>query len=208
MPATRGTAACPAASRPVRAPAGPFPSMSASSRQRLPATTVSVVSRSNCHFHAIRHHGDQAVLEKHYVPRRSQRTRAVLIFFVSQDHAAADMVYANADITKAEQAAASPTSTPTARSPPCWVRPACWPPRRAVPPHLRDAVLAAGRHRAAAVQARLLHGRRRGPGRRRAHHPGDQVPELCRGCRYAERCHGAPRLWHRRPGIFGIIAWP
>ena len=35
----------------------------------------------NCDFHAIRHHGDQAVLEKHYVPKRSQRTRAVLTFF-------------------------------------------------------------------------------------------------------------------------------
>jgi transposase len=57
----------------------------------------------NCDFHAIRHHGEQAMLEKHYVPRRSQRTRAVLTFF-AQDHATADMVYANADITKAEQA--------------------------------------------------------------------------------------------------------
>jgi hypothetical protein len=57
----------------------------------------------NCDFHAIRHHGDQAVLEKHYVPRRSQRTRAVLTFF-AQDHATADTVYANADITKAGQA--------------------------------------------------------------------------------------------------------
>ena len=44
------------------------------------------------------------MLEKHYVPRRSQRTRAVLTFF-AQDHASAEMVYANADITKAEQAA-------------------------------------------------------------------------------------------------------
>jgi transposase len=58
----------------------------------------------NCDFHAIRHHGEQAVLEKHYVPRRSQRTRAVLTFF-AQDHATSDMVYSNADITKAEQAA-------------------------------------------------------------------------------------------------------
>ena len=57
----------------------------------------------NCDFHAIRHHGDQAVLEKHYVPRRSQRTRAVLTFF-AQDHATADMVYSNAGITKAGQA--------------------------------------------------------------------------------------------------------
>jgi transposase len=58
----------------------------------------------NCDFHAIRHHGTETVLEKHYVPRRSQRTRAVLTFF-AQDHASAEMVYANADITKAEQAA-------------------------------------------------------------------------------------------------------
>jgi hypothetical protein len=57
----------------------------------------------NCDFHAIRHHGDDAQLEKHYVPRRSQRTRAVLTFF-AQDHASAEMVYANADLTKAEQA--------------------------------------------------------------------------------------------------------
>jgi transposase len=57
----------------------------------------------NCDFHAIRHHGDQAVPEKHYVPRRSQRTRAVLTFF-AQDHATSDMAYSNADITKAEQA--------------------------------------------------------------------------------------------------------
>lgn len=58
----------------------------------------------NCDFHSIRHHGDDAQLEKHYVPRRSQRTRAVLTFF-AQDHASSEMVYANADITKAEQAA-------------------------------------------------------------------------------------------------------
>jgi transposase len=58
----------------------------------------------NCDFHAIRHHGTDAALEKHYVPRRSQRTRAVLTFF-AQDHASSEMVYANADITKTEQAA-------------------------------------------------------------------------------------------------------
>jgi len=57
----------------------------------------------NCDFHAIRHHGQDAVLDKHYVPRRSQRTRAVLTFF-AQDHASSEMVYANADITKAGQA--------------------------------------------------------------------------------------------------------
>ncbi len=57
----------------------------------------------NLDFHSIRHHGDEVPLEKHYVPARSQRTRAVLTFF-AQDHASAEMVYANADLTKSEQA--------------------------------------------------------------------------------------------------------
>jgi transposase len=57
----------------------------------------------NLDFHAIRHHGDEVPLEEHYVPARSQRTRSVLTFF-AQDHASTEMVYANADITKAEQA--------------------------------------------------------------------------------------------------------
>jgi hypothetical protein len=57
----------------------------------------------NLDFHAIRHHGQDPVLERHYVPRRSQRTRAVLTFF-AQDHTSAEMVYANTDLTKAEQA--------------------------------------------------------------------------------------------------------
>ena len=57
----------------------------------------------NLDFHAIRHHGADTQLEKHYVPRRSQRTRAVLTFF-AQDHASSEMVYANADLTKQEQA--------------------------------------------------------------------------------------------------------
>ena len=78
----------------------------------------------NCDFHAIRHHGEQAVLEKHYVPSRSQRTRAVLTFF-AQDHATAEMVYANADITKAEQAGeiiafADYWSRPPDQTPGCW----------------------------------------------------------------------------------------
>ena len=80
----------------------------------------------NCDFHAIRHHGDQAVLEKHYVPRRSQRTRAVLTFF-AQDHATSDMVYSNADITKAEQAReiiafADYWQQPPDRTRGCWLR--------------------------------------------------------------------------------------
>ena len=57
----------------------------------------------NLDFHTIRHHGDEVPLEEHYVASRSQRTRSVLTFF-AQDHASTEMVYANADITKAEQA--------------------------------------------------------------------------------------------------------
>jgi transposase len=57
----------------------------------------------NLDFHAIRHHGTDVPLEKHYVPQRSQRTRAVLTFF-AQDHASQEMVYSNTELTKAEQA--------------------------------------------------------------------------------------------------------
>jgi transposase len=57
----------------------------------------------NLDFHAIRHHGQDAPLENHYVPARSQRTRAVLTFF-AHDHASQEMVYSNAELTKAEQA--------------------------------------------------------------------------------------------------------
>ncbi len=54
-------------------------------------------------FHAIMHWGDDIALEKHYVPRRSQRTRSVLSFF-AQDGASQTLIYANADLTKATQA--------------------------------------------------------------------------------------------------------
>ena len=57
----------------------------------------------NLDFHTIRHHGAEVPLEDHYVASRSQRTRSVLTFF-AQDHASTEMVYANADLTKADQA--------------------------------------------------------------------------------------------------------
>jgi hypothetical protein len=57
----------------------------------------------NLDFHSIRHHGSEVPLEEHYVASRSQRTRSVLTFF-AQDHASTEMVYANADLTKADQA--------------------------------------------------------------------------------------------------------
>jgi hypothetical protein len=54
-------------------------------------------------FHAVMHWGTDPVLEKHYVPKRSQRARSVLTFF-AQDTGTHNLVYANADITKATQA--------------------------------------------------------------------------------------------------------
>src|SRR5258705_6909080 len=48
------------------------------------------------------HWGNDPVLEKHYVPTRSQRSRSVLTFF-AQDTGTHNLVYANADLTKASQ---------------------------------------------------------------------------------------------------------
>jgi len=54
-------------------------------------------------FHAVMHWGHDPVLEKHYVPTRSQRARSVLTFF-AQDSGTHNLVYAGADISKATQA--------------------------------------------------------------------------------------------------------
>ena len=53
-------------------------------------------------FHAVMHWGSDPALEKHYVPTRSQRARSVLTFF-AQDCGTHNLVYANADISKATQ---------------------------------------------------------------------------------------------------------
>jgi transposase-like protein len=53
-------------------------------------------------FHAVMHGGTDPALEKHYVPTRSQRARSVLTFF-AQDSGTHNLVYANADISKATQ---------------------------------------------------------------------------------------------------------
>ena len=54
-------------------------------------------------FHAVMHWGRDPVLEKHYVPARSQRARSVLTFF-AQDTGTHNLVYASADTSKATQA--------------------------------------------------------------------------------------------------------
>jgi hypothetical protein len=56
----------------------------------------------NLDFHAVMHWGEDAALEKHYVPSRSQRTRSVLTFF-AEDADSHALLYANADLAKATQ---------------------------------------------------------------------------------------------------------
>jgi transposase len=53
-------------------------------------------------FHAVMHWGHDPALERHYVPTRSQRSRSVLTFF-AQDSGTHNLVYANADVSKATQ---------------------------------------------------------------------------------------------------------
>jgi hypothetical protein len=57
----------------------------------------------NLDFHSISYFGDDPFLEKHYVPRRSQRRKAVLAFF-AQDADAQLFCYSNADLRKGEEA--------------------------------------------------------------------------------------------------------
>lgn len=54
-------------------------------------------------FHTIPSHGDDAMLEKHYLPRRSRRQKGILAF-LAQDAGQRVFCYGNAQIRKAEQA--------------------------------------------------------------------------------------------------------
>jgi transposase len=56
----------------------------------------------NLDFHAIMSYGEDTVLDKHYVPRRSQRTRSVLTF-IAQDGEQRTIIYANAELTARQQ---------------------------------------------------------------------------------------------------------
>ncbi len=56
----------------------------------------------NLDFHAVMHWGEDAALERHYVPSRSQRTRSVLTFF-AEDAGTHTLLYANADLSRASQ---------------------------------------------------------------------------------------------------------
>jgi transposase len=56
----------------------------------------------NLDFHAIMSYGEDTILDKHYVPRRSQRTRSVLTF-IAQDGQERTIIYANAELTARQQ---------------------------------------------------------------------------------------------------------
>ncbi len=71
--------------------------------ERLRRERVIDASSFNLDFHSISYFGDDAVVEKHYVPRRSQRRKAVLAF-LAQDAGGQLFCYANADLRKGEEA--------------------------------------------------------------------------------------------------------
>ena len=56
----------------------------------------------NLDFHAIMSYGEDTILDRHYVPRRSQRTRSVLTF-LAQDGEQHTIIYANAELTARAQ---------------------------------------------------------------------------------------------------------
>ncbi len=60
-------------------------------------------SSFNLDFHSISYFGDDPFVEKHYVPRRSQRRKAILTFF-AQDAEGQVFCYSNADLRKGEEA--------------------------------------------------------------------------------------------------------
>ncbi|MGQ0507734.1 MAG: hypothetical protein ACT4TC_20725 [Myxococcaceae bacterium] len=71
--------------------------------QRLKTEKLIDASSFNLDFHSISYFGEDPFVEKHYVPRRSQRRKAVLAFF-AQDADGQVFCYSNADIRKGEEA--------------------------------------------------------------------------------------------------------
>ncbi len=57
----------------------------------------------NLDFHAIPHFGEQSILERHYVPRRSHAEKSVLTF-LAQDNDSRVICYANARLLKRDKA--------------------------------------------------------------------------------------------------------
>ena len=77
--------------------------LAALDQQMISAGLASEEAIFDLDFHAVMHWGHDPVLEKHYVPKRSQRARSVLTFF-AQDSGTHNLVYASADTSKATRA--------------------------------------------------------------------------------------------------------
>lgn len=71
--------------------------------QRLKAKKVLPGESFNLDFHSISYFGEDPFVEKHYVPRRSQRRKAVLVF-LAQDPEGEVFCYSNTDLRKGEEA--------------------------------------------------------------------------------------------------------
>ena len=71
--------------------------------ERLRDENIIDASSFNLDFHSISYFGEDPFVEKHYVPRRSQRRKAVLTF-LAQDAAGQLFCYSNADLRKGEEA--------------------------------------------------------------------------------------------------------
>ena len=72
---------------------------------RRPSGITALDARLGCgtsfdlDFHTIPFHGDRALIEKHYVSKRSRRQRGVLAF-VARDAAGRTFAYAHAQVSK------------------------------------------------------------------------------------------------------------
>lgn len=71
--------------------------------ERLKAEKAIDTSSFNLDCHSVSYFGDDPFVQKHYVPRRSQRRKSVLTFF-AQDADGQVFCYSNADIRKGEEA--------------------------------------------------------------------------------------------------------
>lgn len=56
----------------------------------------------NLDFHSVSYFGEHPVVERHYVPRRSQRRKSILVF-LAQDAQGRAFCYSNADLRKGEE---------------------------------------------------------------------------------------------------------
>lgn len=70
---------------------------------RLQEHSVVTAESFNLDFHSMSYFGEDPFVEKHYVPRRSQRRKAVLAF-LAQDAESRVFCYSNADLRKGEEA--------------------------------------------------------------------------------------------------------